>query len=434
MSSDKPWALRGIRVIDLTWIQVGPQTTRLLASFGAEIIRVESPLPAGMDIVRQVPPFAPNHATPDGGRCQGAASSTGIKGNYNRSALFNNTNAGKYSITLNLNHPKGRELLKRLVADANVLCENFSPRQMEKWNLSYDDLRKLNPKLIYLQVTGMGKAGVYSDFASYGPTAQALSGLTYMSGLPEQSLPAGWGYSYLDHSPGYFGAFLLMSALRRQRQSGLGCYIDMSQAETGLMLTGTALLEHQVTTRPTRRYGNRMPYRDWAPYGAFRCAGDDNWITIAIRSDEDWRALVEEMGSPQWASDRKFATAAGRKAHEDELDRQLTSFTTAQERYDLMKRLQHRGIAAGVVQKASDRVDLDPQLKARGFFVDLPSSEIGTWPVDGFPAKLSRSPAYVGGLPGRSAPKIGEDNDRIYREVTGLSDAEITALREEGVI
>lgn len=434
MDSDKVRPLRGTRVIDLTWVQVGPQTTRLLASFGAEIIRVECPHPNGMDVVRLVPPFTPNHATANGGRSQGAAPSSGIPGNYNRSALFNNTNAGKYGITLDLNHPKGRELLRRLVVTANVISENFSPHQMRKWNLAYDDIRELNPQIIYLQTTGMGSAGVYGNFSSYGPTAQALSGLTFMSGLPDQSLPAGWGFSYLDHSPGYFGAFLLMAALRKQRDEKIGCYIDMSQAETGLMLSGTATVEHQVTGRPTIRYGNRMPYAQWIPHGAFRCKGDDNWIAISIQSDAEWRSLCEELGSPEWARAEKFATASSRKINEDELDQLLTSHTIQHERFDLMRRLQRRDIAAGVVQKAPDRFDADLQLKARGFFVDLPSSEIGTWPVDGFPARLSRSPADVGGLPGRAAPKLGEDNEKIYREVLGLSDAEIAALREEKII
>jgi len=434
MHSDKVRPLRGTRVIDLTWVQVGPQTTRLLATFGAEIIRVECPYPNGMDVVRQVPPFTPNHATPDGGRIQGAAPSTGIPGNYNRSALFNNTNAGKYGITLDLNHPKGRELLKRLVTTANVLSENFSPDQMRKWNLTYEEIRQINPQIIYLQTTGMGKAGVYGNFASYGPTAQALSGLTFMSGLPEQSLPAGWGFSYLDHSPGYFGAFLLMAALRRQRDEKIGCYIDMSQAETGLMLSGTSLLEFQISGRPTTRYGNRMPYAEWVPHGAFRCKGEDNWIAISIQSEIEWRLLCEELGSPEWSRAGKFATAASRRDNQDELETLLTSRTVELDRFDLMHRLQLRGIAAGVVQKAPDRLDLDPQLKARGFYVDLPSSEIGTWPVDGFPARLSRSPAKVGGLPGRAAPKLGEDNQKIYRDLLGLSDAEISALREEKII
>ena len=134
-----------------------------------------------------------------------------------------------------------------MVRDANVICENFSPGQMDKWGLGYEDLRKLNPRIIYIQTTGVGKAGIYKDYVSYGPTAQAFSGLTYLSGLPEPRPPAGWGYSYLDHSPGYFGAIMLMSAIRRQRKTGVGCYIDMSQSETGLMLSGTSIIEHQIT-------------------------------------------------------------------------------------------------------------------------------------------------------------------------------------------
>ncbi|HXW83603.1 MAG TPA: CoA transferase, partial [Candidatus Binataceae bacterium] len=404
MEEARRWALKDVRVIDLTWLQVGPQATRLLASFGAEVIRIEWRKPSAVDFIRYMQPLVPDHATPDGGRSQGAGHGTLKWGNFNRGAYFNNTNPGKFGITLNLNHPKGRELLKALVRDANALCENFSPGQMENWGLGYDDLRKVNPKIIYLQTTGMGKHGTYKNYVSYGPTAQAYSGLTFLSGLPEPHPPAGWGYSYLDNSPGYFGAILLMTALRRQRQTGVGCYIDMSQVETGLMLSGTSLLEHQLAGRSTTRYGNRMPFLDWAPHGAFRCRGEDNWIAISVQSDAQWRSLIEDMGSPAWAADSRFASADGRKAHEDELERNLSSFTMEQDRHELMDRLQARGIPAAVVQKASDRFDLDPQLKARGYYVDLRSSEFGTWPVEGFPAKLSRSPADIGGLTGRAAP------------------------------
>jgi len=429
-----PSALDGVRIIDLTWLQVGPQATRLLASFGAEVIRIEWRKRAAIDFLRYMEPFAPDYATPDGGRAQGAARGRGIRGDFDRGAYYNNTNPGKYGITLNLNHPKGRELLKRMVRDANAICENFSPGQMEKWGLGYDELRKINPRIIYLQTTGFGKTGTYNNYVSYGPTAQAFSGLTFLSGLPEPHPPAGWGYSYLDHSPGYFGAILLMTALHRQRQTGEGAYIDMTQTETGLMLTGTSLLEHQITGQPTTRYGNRMPYLDWSPHGAYRCIGDDNWIAISIQSDDQWRALVEEIGAPAWATDSRYASAGGRKANQDELDRQLTAFTITQDRYTLMDRLQARGIPAGVVQKASDRFDRDPQLKARGYFVDLPHSTIGTWPIEGFPAKLSASPADVGGRTHRAAPKLGEDDDFVYREIFGLTSDELAQLREEDVI
>ncbi len=426
--------LEGVRILDLTWLQVGPQATRLLATFGAQVIRIEWRERKAIDFIRYTPPFAPDHASADGGRSQGVTRGHGVRGNYDRGAYFNNTNPGKYGITLNLNHPKGRDLLRRMAREANVICENFSPGQMDKWGLGYGDLRKINPGIIYIQTTGLGKAGVYKDYVSYGPTAQAFSGLTYLSGLPEPHPPAGWGYSYLDHSPGYFGAILLMAAIRRQRQSGAGCYIDMSQSATGLMLSGTSILQRQISGKPTVRYGNRKPFLDWSPHGAYRCAGEDNWIAISIQSDEQWRKLTEEMGSPDWALDNRFATAAGRKQNEDDLDERITAFTSGCDRYELMNRLQARGIPAGVVQKAPDRFDLDPQLKARGYYVDLPHTEIGTWPVEGFPAKLSRSPAKVGGPTGRAAPKLGEDNNFVYGQLVGLSAEEMAALAEEGVI
>jgi crotonobetainyl-CoA:carnitine CoA-transferase CaiB-like acyl-CoA transferase len=434
VENKRRWALAGVRIIDLTWLQVGPQATRILASFGAQVIRIECRHRAAVDFLRYMQPFAPDHATAQGGRIQGPAPSHGIRGNFDRGAYYNNTNPGKYGITLNLNHPKGRDLLRRMVREANAICENFSPGQMDKWELGYDELRKVNPGIIYMQTTGVGKFGIYKNYVSYGPTAQAMSGLTFMSGLPEPHPPAGWGYSYLDHSPGYFGALLLMTALHRQRHSGFGAYIDLSQTETGLMLTGTSLLEYQLTGKPTARYGNRMPYLDWSPHGAFRCKGDDNWVAISVQSDEQWRELVDEIGSPGWALDAKFAHCAGRKANEDELDQQLTSWTLLLNCYDVTTRLQARGIPAGVVQKAADRFDHDPQLKARGYYQDLPHSEIGTWPVEGFPAKLSCSPADVGGLTGRAAPKLGEDNDYVYRELLGLTTDELESLKQEDVI
>ena len=410
--------LDGVRVIDLTKIVAGPNATRMLATMGAEVIRVEWHDQRALDLLRGVQPRAPG----------GAADS------LNRSGLFNNINPGKYGITLNMSLPQGRDLFKRLIARSSVLCENYSPGQMDRWELGYEVLREINPELIYLQISGMGKSGTYDDYLSVGPTAQALSGLTHMSGLPDPMPPAGWGYSYLDHSTGYYGAMHVLMALIQRRKTGQGCYIDLSQAETGLMVSGTATLEAQLSGKPTRRYGNRMPVADWAPHGAYPCRGDDAWISLAVQTDDQWRGLVAEMGSPEWAAEARFQTAAGRKAAEDELDRRLAEFTKNEERYDLMTRLQKRGVPAGVVQKSVDRFTRDPQLKARGAFVSLPHSEIGTWPVEDFPARVQNMRLSVGGLPGRGAPCMGEDNDRVYRDVLGLSVEEIAQLREDWII
>jgi len=410
--------LEGIRVIDLTRIVAGPNATRLLATMGAEVIRVEWHDDRAIDLLRGVRPSVPG----------------GEPGSLNRSGLFNNINPGKYGITLNMNIPQGRELFKRLIAEASVLCENYSPGQMDRWELGYETLREINPGLIYLQITGMGKSGTYKDYLSVGPTAQGLSGLTHMSGSPEPMPPAGWGYSYLDHSTGYYGAMLVLTALLQRRRTGQGCYIDASQTEVGIMVSGTATLEAQVTGTPTERYGNRMHAATWAPHGAYPCRGIDEWITIAVQTDEQWQALVAEIGAPDWACDARLQTADGRKAHEDDLDQLMAQFTQSEERYDLMSRLQKRGVPAGVVQKSVDRFTRDRQLQERGYFVPLPQSEIGIWPIEGFPAKFQNMPVAVGGLPSRAAPCIGEDNDYVYRDILGLTSEEIAALREDLII
>jgi crotonobetainyl-CoA:carnitine CoA-transferase CaiB-like acyl-CoA transferase len=410
--------LEGVRVIDLTKIVAGPNCTRMLATMGAEVIRVEWHDQRALDLLRMVRPQV------IGGEPE----------SLNRSGLFNNINPGKYGVTLNLSLPQGRELFKRLIKTATVLCENYSPSQMQSWELGYKELREINPGLIYMQITGMGKSGTYNSYLSVGPTAQALSGLTHMSGLPDPMPPAGWGYSYLDHSTGYYGAMLVMAALLRRRRTGEGCYIDVSQTEVGIMTSGTATLEAQMTGTSTGRFGNRMESAEWAPHGAYPCRGTDEWIAIAIQNNAQWLSLIDEMGSPQWVRDARFATAASRKANEDDLDRGVAEYTRNQDRYELMNRLQKRGISACAVQTAADRCERDDQLKARGYFVPLPHSEIGTWPIENFPAKFESMRVEVGGLPGRGAPTMGEDNDYVYRELLGLKPEEIATLKEEWVI
>jgi crotonobetainyl-CoA:carnitine CoA-transferase CaiB-like acyl-CoA transferase len=410
--------LEGVRVIDLTKIVAGPNATRMLATMGAEVIRVEWHDQRALDLLRGVRPAVPG----------------GDPESLNRSGLFNNINPGKRGITLNMSLPQGRDLFKRLIAKAQVVCENYSPGQMDRWELGYNVLREINSGLIYMQITGMGKSGTYKDYVSVGPTAQALSGLTHMSGLPDRDEPAGWGYSYLDHSTGYYGAMLVLAALLRSKRTGKGCYVDVSQAETGIMVSGTAVLEAQLTGQATVRHGNRTHIADWAPHGAYRCRRTDEWITIAVQNDAQWQALAQVVGGPAWTRDSRFATAAGRKRHEDELDRLIGEATINEDRYELMARLQRAGIAAAAVQNAADRCERDPQLKERGYFVPLEHAEIGTWPIENFPARFERSTVEVGGPSGRAAPVMGQDNDYVYREILGLNDAEIATLREEWTI
>jgi crotonobetainyl-CoA:carnitine CoA-transferase CaiB-like acyl-CoA transferase len=417
-STTKRRPLEGIRVVDLTKVVAGPNATRMLATMGAEVIRVEWHDQRALDMLRGVRPYAP----------------AGADDSLNRSGLFNNINTGKRGITLNMSLPQGRDLFKRLIAKSQVVCENYSPGQMDRWELGYNVLREINPGLIYMQITGMGKSGTYKDYVSVGPTAQALSGLTHMSGLAERDEPAGWGYSYLDHSTGYYGAIMVLAAILRAKRTGRGCYLDISQTEVGLITSGTAVLEAQLTGDATRRHGNRTHIADWAPHGAYRCRGDDEWIAIAVQDDNQWRALADALSSPDWTRDARFATAVGRKANEDELDKLLAGLTINEDRYELMDRLQRVGVPAAAVQNAADRCERDPQLKYRGYFVPLEHAEVGTWPIENFPAKFGSTRVEVGGPIGRAAPVMGQDNDYIYREILGLLDAEIATLGEEWTI
>jgi crotonobetainyl-CoA:carnitine CoA-transferase CaiB-like acyl-CoA transferase len=299
--------------------------------------------------------------------------------------------------------------------------------------LGYERLREINPKIVYVQQSGMGQIGTYGRLRSFGPTAQAFSGLSDMSGLPEPYPPAGIGYSYLDWFGAYQMALAMMAALYRQKQTGNGCWIDSSQAEVGLYLTGTAILEHSANGRQWSRFGNRSPYKAAAPNGAYRALGDDRWIAISAFSDEHWWALTKVLGHPGWTADPRLATLALRLANQDYLDALVNQATVEWDAFGLMDALQRAGVPAGVCQTAEDRYERDPQLKHLEWLVELNQSEIGTWPVKEVPVKFSETPPYIGGVLDRHGPSYGEDNDYVLRSILGLNQDQIAQLTSEGV-
>jgi crotonobetainyl-CoA:carnitine CoA-transferase CaiB-like acyl-CoA transferase len=259
-----------------------------------------------------------------------------------------------------------------------------------------------------------------------------------MLGLPGRR-PAGWSFSYLDHMGGYLGAYAILLGLHHRHLTGEGQHIDVSQIEPGIPLTGAAVLDRQANGRSYRRAdtppGNRSPEPPMAPHGAYRCGGEgEPWIAIACRDDADWRRLRAAMGEPEWARDPRFDTVAGRRAHEDELDRHLGAWTAAHERQALADRLAAAGVPAGVVQDARDRVEHDPQLRAGGYFVPLRSRETGEWPAERPPFRLSDADVHPGGVIRRGPPGIGEDTHVVLAELLGLSEAEIASLAEAGVL
>lgn len=432
----RPFALNGVRVVDLSWMLASAGAGRFLAAMGAEVIKVEHI--SRPDRMR----FSPLGACPPGGRAEREAATaplptpefTGIEANPDRGGSFMEINAGKLGISLNLKHREGRQVLEDLIRVADVVLEGFSPGTMKRMGLGYDRLRELNPAIIYVQQSGLGELGTYGRARTFGPSAQAISGMSDMSGLPEPFPPAGIGYSYLDWFGAYNMATATLSALYRRDVTGHGCHIDASQGETGLYLTGTSVLDWSVNGRRWSRYGNRSPYKRAAPHGAFRTLGDDRWIAVAAYHEEQWSALASVLGHPEWVSDARFATLEARLAHQDELERTVGDATAARDGWQLMEALQRRGVPAGVCQTAQDRYELDPQLAHLGWLVELDQSEIGRWPVKEHPTWFSDTPAYIGGPFDRSGPSYGEDTADVLSRVLGLSAARVDKLREIGAL
>ena len=277
---------------------------------------------------------------------------------------YNNKNPGKRGISLNVADPRGLELAKRLVAECDVVAEGFSPGVMEKWGLGYDVLSAVNPQVIYAKQSGMGSIGKWQRFRSVGPIAASLSGLSEMSGIPEPAPPAGWGYSYLDWFGAYSFALAILAGVYHRDRTGEGQWIDASQVEVGTFLSGVPVLDFSANDRPWHRTGNHSDYRPAAPEGIYRCEGDDRWIAITCRTDDEWVTLARIAGHPEWATDERFISLDGRVQHRVHLDRLVESWTVEHERYALMDMLQRGGVPAGVAQDPQDRVEARPAAHA----------------------------------------------------------------------
>jgi crotonobetainyl-CoA:carnitine CoA-transferase CaiB-like acyl-CoA transferase len=419
----KPFPLSGVRIFDFSWFLASAGGTRFLTALGAECIKVEWKANPDTRIAAMAP---------EGGRAARDAATVPLTGvtDPDMGGQFNNKNPGKRGLSLNVRHPEGLAIARKLIAVSDIVAEGFSPGVMDRWGLGYEALREIKPDIIYAQQSGMGTAGSYGRLRAVGPVAAALSGVSEMSGLPEPAMPAGWGYSYLDWIGAYSFATAMLAALHYRDRTGRGQWIDASQTESGLYISGGAVLEHSVTGNAWTRTGNASPHRGAAPHGIYRCAGEDRWIAIACETDEQWRALATEVGLDA----ARYATVAQRLTAATELDRRLGEWTSKQEPYPLMERLQSRGIPAGVCQTAGDRCDTDPQLAHLNWLTEVNGTKIGRWPLAEFPVRLSETPSHVGGTLDRAAPCYGEDNEWVLGELLGMSSAEIARLAADDVI
>jgi crotonobetainyl-CoA:carnitine CoA-transferase CaiB-like acyl-CoA transferase len=408
-------ALGHIRICDFTGQLAGAGATRYLAAFGAQVIRVEDPVREGRwDILRGAPPYVDDRRGIDLG------------------GAFNNTNPEKLGITLNLRDERGRELLRRLVAVSDVVAENFAAGVLGRLGFDYEALRAIRADIIYVSNSGFGATGPYRSFKSWGPIVQAVSGLTFESGLAGQP-PAGWGYSYMDHHGGNFMALAILAALVHRGRTGEGQWVDMSCSEAAATLTGTAILDYTVNGRPSRRTGrpdsNHSDSPVMVPHGIYPCEGEDNWVAIACRDDDDWRALTEVLRVDGHAV-RDLPHVRERAVAQDELDECLRGWTSSRERYAVQHRLQAAGVPAAAVQRPGDRIDADEGTAAFGLWPVVQQGAIGEVRVDGFPLHMSDTDWSIT----RGAPCLGEHNDYVYGELLGVSADERRQLREAAVI
>ncbi|MEW6299485.1 MAG: CoA transferase [Thermodesulfobacteriota bacterium] len=398
--------LSGVRVADFCWAWAGPYGALQLAHLGAEVIRIEST--TRMCPSRLIPPWAEN------------------KPGVNRAGYFNQYNQGKLSVTLNLKKPEGVEIAKKLVAKSDVVIENFAAGVMEKMGLGYEALRAVKPDIIMASLSGYGATGPEKDYVSYGPPQVALSGMSSLTGYPGGP-PMQAGFSYGDPNGGVHGTFAILCALIHRTKTGEGQYIDLSQREACAMLLPEGLMDFVMNGTQPPRMGNRDPYM--APHGVFRCRGEDRWVSIAVRNEEEWGRFCAAMGRKELAADPRFSTLAARKENEEALEQIVIRWTQERSAEEVTQSLQQAGVP---VYPSLDGRDMlaNPHVAARGFFVELEHPEVGIRRHLGLPWKMSRTPCAVR----RPAPCLGQDTEYVLGEVVGLSREEITTLRERDVL
>lgn len=408
--------LEHIRICDFSGLLAGAGATKFLAAFGAQVIRIEDPVREGRwDILRGMPPYK----DPE-------------KPGINVGGAWNNHNVEKLGVTINLKHERGKELAWKIIETSDVVTENFAAGVLDRLGFSYEAVKRVKPDIIYVTNCGFGHTGPYHSYKSMGPIAQAASGLTFASGLPGQP-PAGYGYSYMDHTAAYHMAMATMMALHYRHRTGVGQLVDVSASESAAVLNGPAMLDYTVNGRALRRDG--MPHANhsldppMAPHDIYPSSGEDNWVAIACRDDTDWETLEGVIGD-SWTGDERFATLGGRLEHQSGLDEKMSSWTRERDKFEVANALQRAGVPAAPVRKPKERIEDDPNTVEWGLWPTVQHTEMGDVRVDGMPMHFSKTDWSIQ----NGGPCLGEHNDYVFGELLGLDPAEIDSLREEGAI
>lgn len=414
MVFNNPGPLAGMRIANLSQVWAGPHGMQQFADMGAEVIRIES-IQVARGVIAPAAATAPNFADKDPGPDP-----------WNRSLYFNDGQIGMYGITMDLTRPKGRDLLRKLVMVSDFMIENFAHGVMDKLGLSYEVVKSWKPDVIYVSAPGYGNTGPDRGYVAYGTNQLHMTGLANITGYPDAG-PMQTGINYGDPTAGIQMAGVILAALLYRKRTGKGLYIDVSQREAGVMGVGEYVLDFVMNGRTGTRIGNRHAYM--APHGCYRCSGDDMWVTISVRNDEEWRAFCNVLGHLEWIDDPRFANSDDRWQHQDELDALITEWTTPLDHNYVQTVLMQSGVAAGAVLKSPEVFD-NPQNIAREFYqtVDHPSVGPRRHPMIGW--KMSKTPGWIR----RAAPTLGEHNEMVYRGILGLSKEEFEELEREEII
>jgi benzylsuccinate CoA-transferase BbsF subunit len=395
----------GIKIIDFGWAIAGPLTLKYLADYGATVVCIESS--QRPDLLRTATPYKDE-----------------IPG-VDRAGYFAYFAANKYSICLNLNKPEGIEIARKLVAWADIVADSHRPGVMERWGLSYDDLKKIKPEIIMIRNSNQGITGPASTHPGLGNHINGLAGFVNYVGWPQQE-PISLMVAYSDYLVPHFAASALIGALDYKRKTGKGQMLDISQFEVGLQLLSPALVNYTCNKTDEEAKGNSSDFA--APHGVFRCKGDDRWCTISVFDDKKWQSFCNAIGKKEWIVKPEFSTFANRKANEVTLNKLVEQWTINYEPEEVMKLLQHVGVAAAVVQNAKDLYN-DIQLKERECFWNAEHSELGSYSFLGQPSRLSRTKAELF----RSSPCLGEHTEYICREYLSISQDEYDKYLVQGV-
>ena len=410
-TNGQPGPLNGYRVLDFGWVLAGAVPGMILADMGAEVIKVETH--QRMDYMRLGRPIIGDEPDPE------------------QNPMFHNVNRGKRSITLNTTRPEAVELARRLAAECDVVIENFSPGVMQRLGLDYETLSRNNPRLVMASITSNGQTGPLRDLRAYAPSIGAMSGLDSTMGYEpadgETGRPLGLKHAYADLCGALHAVFAIVSALHERKSTGVGRYIDVSMLRATVATMGAGLMEYEMTGRVMQTRGNNDPVM--APYGNYPCSGDDEWVSIAVRTEQEWQGLVDAMGSPAWASEPEFNSRYARLNHRRELDGRLSEWTRERSAWETTELLQSHGVAAFPVLDAEGRL-FNPHFRERGLYSDIDHPALGSEPIFNLMWQMTSTPPRIQ----RHAPRLGEHNREVFCGLLALAEADLSRLEEEQVI